>query len=322
MTGGGATNGARPVGRPETPLDAAAGPVQALSHALRELRRAAGNPSYTAMARRSGRSASSLSDAARGRRLPTWPTVRSYVLACGGDPDSWLARWESAAGGRAPAAPNGDQEFARRSTTAGHALVEAVTSTQSRATSRDSVPRRMVRPGFGGIAVLTGLTVAVVVGSAGSSLPSRQTGAGPTARPPTAVWILRSEVPPSPGGSFDAVDPIRAGCGSPDVSGQIITMDQVPLKLPSGMDFGALRLRHQPRCRASWGYVSGPHGAQRRVYITARRPADRVAAPSDFAGDSPDSYGNMLSTDSGCVYVEAYVETPEGNGPLARTQCA
>jgi hypothetical protein len=34
-----------------------------------------------------------LSDAARGERLPTLAVTRSYVAACGGDPDEWQARW-------------------------------------------------------------------------------------------------------------------------------------------------------------------------------------------------------------------------------------
>jgi hypothetical protein len=106
------------------------------------------------------------------------------------------------------------------------------------------------------------------------------------------------------------------------VAGLVITQDEVPVRLPSGTDFGVLRLRHMPKCQASWGQVVGPHGAQRRVHITARRPSDHVAAPSEFAGKGPGSYGNMLRTTSGCVYVEAYVETPEGDGPVARTRCA
>lgn len=52
------------MGRPERPLDPQAGPVQRLAHDLRELRRNAGGPSYRAMAKVAGFSATTLSQAA------------------------------------------------------------------------------------------------------------------------------------------------------------------------------------------------------------------------------------------------------------------
>jgi hypothetical protein len=48
------------MGRPERPLDPAAGPLQRLAHE-RELRRAAGNPSYRTMAAATGMSPATLS---------------------------------------------------------------------------------------------------------------------------------------------------------------------------------------------------------------------------------------------------------------------
>jgi hypothetical protein len=91
-------DGADRVGRPEVPLDPAGGPVVAFADALRALRRAAGGPTYASLAQRSGVSSSSLSEAARGRRLPTWTTVEAFVEACGGDPREWRERWEAAGG--------------------------------------------------------------------------------------------------------------------------------------------------------------------------------------------------------------------------------
>ncbi|WP_410170171.1 helix-turn-helix domain-containing protein [Actinacidiphila bryophytorum] len=52
------------------------------------------------MARRSGVGASTLSQAAAGERLPTLPTLRAYVGACGGDVAEWEQRWLAAAGRR------------------------------------------------------------------------------------------------------------------------------------------------------------------------------------------------------------------------------
>ncbi|MDX3581197.1 WD40 repeat domain-containing protein [Streptomyces europaeiscabiei] len=85
------------MGRPERPLDPAAGPVQRLAHELRELRRTAGSPSYRAMAEGgAGFSATTLSQAAAGDRLPSLAVVRGYVRACGGDPGEWEPRWKEA----------------------------------------------------------------------------------------------------------------------------------------------------------------------------------------------------------------------------------
>jgi hypothetical protein len=76
--------------------------------------------------------------------------------------------------------------------------------------------------------------------------------------------------------------------------------------LPSGQRFGTLLLRHSPSCAMSWGAVWGPDPRLYRVYITARRPADGVHAPSSWALNTPPgSYGNMLSTSRSCVMVEA-----------------
>lgn len=84
------------MGRPERPLDPAAGPIQALAGELRELRQRAGSPKYLQMQRRTGRSRTALAEAAGGDHLPTWETVEAYVRACGEDPARWRARWAQA----------------------------------------------------------------------------------------------------------------------------------------------------------------------------------------------------------------------------------
>ncbi|WP_237110399.1 YjfA family protein, partial [Nonomuraea sp. MG754425] len=174
--------------------------------------------------------------------------------------------------------------------------------------------------------VLVGVLLVVVV-LAGAVLwllkPGRQGDpAVPDASAGTGEWRELAEVLPSPGRPGDGMDPIRAECGSPAVVATVITLDEVSVRLPGGAEFGRLRLRHQPSCRASWGQVLGPHGQDRVVHIVLRRPADRVSAPSSFGGQSPTSHGNLLLTTSGCVYAEAFVRTPEGDGPVVRTRCA
>lgn len=61
---------------------------------LRQLRADVGNPSFRAMAGRSGKiSHTTLHEAAAGNRLPSWPTTREYVTACGADVTPWRERW-------------------------------------------------------------------------------------------------------------------------------------------------------------------------------------------------------------------------------------
>ncbi|MFI7398995.1 helix-turn-helix domain-containing protein [Streptomyces sp. NPDC049541] len=84
------------MGRPELPVDPAAGPVQRLAHDLRELRRSAGGVSYRAMAKKAGFSVTTLAKAASGERLPSLAVLQAYVQACGADPAPWEARWAEA----------------------------------------------------------------------------------------------------------------------------------------------------------------------------------------------------------------------------------
>src|SRR5512135_3101995 len=84
------------MGRPERPVDPAAGPVQQLAYDLRQLRRAVGGPSYRQLAQRARYSVTALSEAAGGEVLPTLEVTLAYVAACGGDRDQWQARWQAA----------------------------------------------------------------------------------------------------------------------------------------------------------------------------------------------------------------------------------
>ncbi|MGQ4457900.1 ATP-binding protein [[Kitasatospora] papulosa] len=80
-------------GRRERPLDPQAGPLERFALALRELRERAGL-TYTEMADAAHFSASTLSQAAAGHRLPTLPVLLAYVRACGELPGPWVKRWE------------------------------------------------------------------------------------------------------------------------------------------------------------------------------------------------------------------------------------
>jgi hypothetical protein len=80
--------------RPERSLFPELDPVHAFAQRLRDLRAEAGSPPYKAMAHRTGRSRTALSEAAGGDHLPSWDTVVAYVRYCGGDPNRYCLDWE------------------------------------------------------------------------------------------------------------------------------------------------------------------------------------------------------------------------------------
>ncbi|MFD2416893.1 nSTAND1 domain-containing NTPase [Amycolatopsis pigmentata] len=88
--------------RPERPLDADGDVLQRLAAGLRRLRERAGSPGYRELARRAHYSATTLSNAAAGRKLPSLAVMLAYVRACGGDPVEWEARWRAVATELAP----------------------------------------------------------------------------------------------------------------------------------------------------------------------------------------------------------------------------
>jgi WD40 repeat protein len=83
--------------RPERPLDPTDSTVARFAHDLRSLRRQSGSPTYRTMAETTRYSATTLAEAAGGRRLPALTVVLEFVRACGGDPIEWERRWRTVA---------------------------------------------------------------------------------------------------------------------------------------------------------------------------------------------------------------------------------
>ncbi|MFC5059404.1 XRE family transcriptional regulator [Saccharothrix xinjiangensis] len=83
--------------RGERPLDVGEGPLLRFAADLRSLRDRAGGQSYRQMGARAHYSATTLSDAAGGRRLPTLAVTLAYVRACEGDVTEWEDRWRQVA---------------------------------------------------------------------------------------------------------------------------------------------------------------------------------------------------------------------------------
>lgn len=67
--------------------------LREFSQALTELRRQADNPSEQSLAKHMNCGRSSVSEFLTGRRFPSWKLTAAFVLACGGRPDEWRARW-------------------------------------------------------------------------------------------------------------------------------------------------------------------------------------------------------------------------------------
>lgn len=86
------------IGTDDQLMHARRGAMDEMAADLRRLRLEAGNPTLRAMARASGKiSHTTLHDAMSGTRLPTWPTVQTFVEVCGGDVETWRQRWLAAA---------------------------------------------------------------------------------------------------------------------------------------------------------------------------------------------------------------------------------
>jgi transcriptional regulator with XRE-family HTH domain len=78
--------------RGESPLDSPGGALQRFAHGLNSLREKRGL-TYRQLAAKAGYSRTTLSDAAKGKDLPTVDVIRAYVEACGGDEEEWARRW-------------------------------------------------------------------------------------------------------------------------------------------------------------------------------------------------------------------------------------
>ncbi|MBG6136670.1 hypothetical protein IW245_002864 [Longispora fulva] len=87
------------MGRPEKPVNKAAGRVAQFAGELRQLRALGGNPTYREMAQSTYFSPSVLSSAASGNRMPSLSVTLAFVAACGGDEEVWRQRWLAATGG-------------------------------------------------------------------------------------------------------------------------------------------------------------------------------------------------------------------------------
>ncbi|GAA2667349.1 MULTISPECIES: XRE family transcriptional regulator [Actinosynnema] len=91
--------------RGERPLDVGDTPLLKFAADLRSLRDRAGGHSYRQLGAKAHYSATTLSDAAGGRKLPSLAVTLAYVRACEGDVAAWEDRWHEVAAAVAPEEP-------------------------------------------------------------------------------------------------------------------------------------------------------------------------------------------------------------------------
>ncbi len=110
--------------RPVGDMDARASAIRDFASILQDIRRSSGNPPFREMSGRSGAiSHTTLYEATKGNRLPSWETAVEFVKACGGDPADYREQWEqanrtvrgsSAEGGVGPVSQSGENDASAR----------------------------------------------------------------------------------------------------------------------------------------------------------------------------------------------------------------
>ncbi|MEV0005157.1 helix-turn-helix domain-containing protein [Micromonospora sp. NPDC050980] len=334
--------------RAERPLDPTAGPLQAFAADLRALRDRAGRPTYQALARRAHRSASSLSEAAGGRRLPTLDTTLAYVRALGGDETEWTARWRAVAAaiGSAPESKPGQPDLGPKPGPGSELGPESELRPGPASRPGDSSgPFRPNRPASAALAwtairpnrhvrvlaaavLLTGFVavpwLAGGLGTPGDGGPS-SAAVGP--EPPAGAVSTPSGEGASPAvraGIRDGADPKDANCAAdPGVT----TVDSAAVLLHERV-IGTVELRYAPACGVSWPrFVPVPGGADvvprpARIQLTVT-DGDQPTRTADFAMDygGISTFGNLLTSTKTCVYGQVQLSGAGWRSAVGRTGC-
>lgn len=131
--------------RPERPLDTTDGVLAEFAADLRALRDQAGRPGYRMLATRAHYSATTLSDAAGGRDLPSLAVTLAYVRACDGDIAMWERRWHAVAARLATRRPATEIDVFDRATPPYAGLAAFEPGDADRFFGRDDVTEELVR---------------------------------------------------------------------------------------------------------------------------------------------------------------------------------
>jgi hypothetical protein len=150
--------------------------IEDFAATLRELRNSVGNPPFREMSGRSGAiSHTTLHEATKGNRLPSWETTIEFVKACGADPGAYRERWERAN----RAVRSADQPSGAPTDTAepGHAQLGEVPAP----VVPEAGSRRRLRPALLAAAVVSLGVVALVVTIASRGSEPEKPGLTPSA---------------------------------------------------------------------------------------------------------------------------------------------
>lgn len=198
------------------PVNPDEGPVQAFAFDLRALRESAGNPTYRALARVAGYSATTLGDAAGGVQLPTLEVTAAYVGACGGDVAAWRVRWQEVnrelarererARDREAGADDADDGIADGEP----GSEDATQDPESLSAVEQSAPIQRDRPRRSGpwivvSAVSIGIAVAAVIAAFVPRQPPANAAASPSQGPASRVSTAKAAAKASPSPSCPAV---------------------------------------------------------------------------------------------------------------------
>ncbi len=165
---------------PEKPLSSDDGSLAQFAEGLRQLRRRA-DISYRDLARRVGVSPSALSQAASGRKLPTWKVTQAFVKGCGGDEKVWYQQWyqvQRELNSRQVNTPNG----------------QVLQATPTGGTADDAAAGDRRSPALSKIAVWLGAAGVAVLLSVGAAILIAIVWDGGDQRPAAKPWVIPTYV--------------------------------------------------------------------------------------------------------------------------------
>lgn len=256
------------MGRRDNMVQAPHPALAALAVDLRRLRVQAGSPPYRTMAIKASYSASSLSEAASGRRLPSKAVVIAYAQACGADPAIWAERWDQVAMALSAA----DEEAAQAVIVdqGGNAAASA-----KRGRWSGLNPRRVVTVVAASVLLCTGLAVFL-----GTTVQERESVVA------------------------DGQDPYIHGCGHDQQpmerqpiyrpNGRAYGYVVLFYSRSCAAAWGYVLGPNSP----SWKVYVAAH----------RMDDGREAVSSFQGAARPNSWGNVMSVRSGCVRAEAWID--------------
>jgi hypothetical protein len=254
-------------------------PVAEFAAGLRELRAAAGSPSFRHLAKITHYSSSALAEATSGKRLPSQAIVRAFATGCGADPDEWADQLHRAAM---------SAEQARQP------LVPPPKAGDTPAPRRRRAGRRYAVAAAGACSLLAAGVVMGAAYESGRAPAPVKTDASSTVRPGSSAAAHASRV-------SDGADPVAAGC-----TADAHLVDKSPVTL-NGTQIGALEFIYSDKCGAGWAraYLY-PGQSPMLAQVTIRASDGRLSAFANPLIKQVPIYTNVIVPHAGgCLAAQA-----------------